>query len=157
MTAERNDLLWAYVKAASPLTDTNTLAMLSFCKWTPIRRRVAANYRTPTSVLAVLSVDPEADVRLAVACNPAASTEVIDRLLAGMQPAERLEVARTPDTSRYALESLSNDPANNVRAAADLTIRLFYAPGTRAERPLPLPTLFAPGQFYPPDLPMYKG
>jgi hypothetical protein len=157
MTAERNDLFWAYIKAASPLTDANTLSMLSFCEWIPIRRRVAANYNTPPNVLEVLSVDPEDDVRLAVACNPSAPRNVIDRLLARSQATEKLEIAKSPDAPRYALERLLNDPAGEIRSAASLTLRLFHAPGTTMEAQALLNPIFPAGQMHPPDLPMRSG
>lgn len=158
MAVEQDDLFWAYVKAASPLTDAATLTVLSFCEWVPIRRRVAANRSTPENVLHSLAVDPSDEVKVAIACNCACPNNVIDKVLANSTPQVRLDIARNADACKYALEKLIHDKNSAISAAARLTLRLFHAPGTATETPPILHQVFpvAPG-YPPPDLPIRTG
>lgn len=162
MKAEQPDLFWAYIKAASPLTDSETLALLSFSEWTPIRRRIAGNNHTPRNILDVLAVDPYPEVRAAVACNAASSRSTVERLIRDPRDEVRFEIAKCSDAPDYALRFLANDYDQQIRNAAMLTLRLFHAPAEQEviepEAPATFSSAypFVPSQL-PPDLPMRNG
>ncbi len=158
MAIEQNELFWAYVKAASPLTDPSTLSLLACCEWAPVRRRVAGNRHTPLNVLEFLSVDQAEEVRVALACNPSTPLSVVDRLVHDEPIEVRLEIAKNPDAQRIALDKLIRDDNSAVRGAAQVTLRLFHAPGTSNEVPLAaLEPIFPPRAGFPPDQPMRSG
>ncbi|MBY0550026.1 MAG: hypothetical protein K2W95_22315 [Candidatus Obscuribacterales bacterium] len=159
MKAEQPDLFWAYIKAASPLTDSETLALLSFSEWTPIRRRVAGNNHTPLNILDVLSVDPYPEVRAAVACNTGSPRSTVERLIRDPRDEVRLAIASCSEAPDYALRFLEKDYDQQISNAAKRTLRLFHPsvePHVLEPPTFSSPLPFGPSQL-PPGFPMRNG
>lgn len=161
MRADQKDLFWAYIKAASPLTDSQSLSVLSFSEWTPIRRRVAGNYNTPQNILELLSLDSACEVRAAVACNPSCPRGLVEKLVRDFEPEVRLEIAKNAEAPEFALHILANDSHPLVRSAAKVTLRMWHAPGLEAPvepRLELLPPVYLLEQTLPiSDLPIRNG